>query len=242
MVSLLVVEQDLAGRTPLAHQLRMRGHAVAVESAALAGLQAAIDQRHDLVILDLDRPEIDGLDLLRTLRQVSPVPIIVITTGDQDTLAVAALDAGADDFILKPCGADQLDARIRAALRRAMRDPRRTPQAGPAPAQSGLRLLVVGELAIEPDARIATLDGHVLDLARKEFDLLLVLAQRHGDVVSKRELMAEVWRQPSGGAERTLEVHLSWLRRKLGETAATPRYLHVIRGIGVKLQAPPPQH
>ncbi len=96
----------------------------------------------------------------------------------------------------------------------------------------------VGGLEIDGRSREARLDGHLLDLTRKEFDLLMYLAERPGDVISKRELLAEVWRQPYGGADKTVDVHLSWIRKKLGETAAEPRYLHTVRGVGVKLVAP----
>jgi DNA-binding response OmpR family regulator len=98
--------------------------------------------------------------------------------------------------------------------------------------------LVVGGLTIDPLARQVSLDGSPIDLSRKEFDLLLALAQRVGEVVTKRELLADVWRQSYGGGDRTVDVHLSWLRRKLGETAADPRYLHSVRGVGVRLAAP----
>jgi DNA-binding response OmpR family regulator len=98
--------------------------------------------------------------------------------------------------------------------------------------------VVVAGLSIDPRSRSASLDGERLELSRKEFDLLFLLASRSGEVVTKRELLAEVWQQPYGGAERTVDVHLSWLRRKLGETAAEPRYLHSVRGVGVRLADP----
>ena len=138
---------------------------------------------------------------------------------------VAALDAGADDYLVKPFGADQLGARIRAVLRRA----------GDA---EPLGAAVVGGLVVDPVSREASLDGIRLELTRKEFDLLHLLAQRVGEVVTKREILAEVWRQPYGGGDRTVDVHLSWLRRKLGESAAAPVYLHSVRGVGVRLVAP----
>jgi DNA-binding response OmpR family regulator len=127
---------------------------------------------------------------------------------------------------VKPFAADQLDARIRAVLRRA--DPGRP--AGP---------VVAGGLVVDARARTAALDGAPLDLSPKEFDLLLFLAERPGEVVSKRELLAKVWNLPYGGADKTVDVHLHWLRRKLGETAEQPVYLHRVRGVGVKLLPPP---
>jgi DNA-binding response OmpR family regulator len=116
-------------------------------------------------------------------------------------------------------------ARIRAVLRRA---------GTPVPEAP----LVVGDLVIDSRARTVMLAGRRIDLARREFELLVALANRRGEVVTKRELLAEVWQQPYGGADRTLDVHVSWLRRKLGETAAAPRYLHTVRGVGIRLAAP----
>ena len=121
--------------------------------------------------------------------------------------------------------AEQIDARLRALMRRARPDER----VGP---------VVVGDLVLDATTREATLLGRPLELSRKEFDLALYLASRPGEVVTKRELLAEVWQQPYGGAERTVDVHLSWLRRKLGETAAEPKYLHSVRGVGVRLADP----
>jgi DNA-binding response OmpR family regulator len=138
---------------------------------------------------------------------------------------VRALDSGADDYVVKPFRFDQVTARIRAVLRRS----RRRPPAEP---------IRVGDLFIHEPTRTATLDGVPLELARREFDLLLALAERTGEVVSKRTLLAEVWHHADGGSDRTVDVHLSWLRRKLGETAAEPRYLESVRGVGVRLVDP----
>jgi DNA-binding response OmpR family regulator len=153
---------------------------------------------------------------------VSAVPIIVATAREEEDEIVRALDAGADDYLVKPFGAGQLDARIRAVLRRT--------EAG-AP---GRQPVVAGPLTVDPAARVATVDGQTLDLTPREFDLLAYLAQRAGTVVTKRELLAEVWRAPYGAADKTVDVHLSWLRRKLGETADKPRFLHTVRGVGVR--------
>ncbi len=195
----------------------------------MAGLQLALDERPDLVVLDLGLPDVDGLTVLSMLRGVSRVPVIVVTARDEDQAIVRALDAGADDYVTKPFGSDQLDARIRAVLRRAAGA---EPAAGP---------IAVGELVVDATTRQATLSGDPLDLSRKEFDLLLLLAQHTGEVVSRREILSEVWQQAYGGGDRTLDVHLSWLRRKLGETAAHPVYLRSVRGVGLRLAAPDQQ-
>ena len=160
------------------------------------------------------------------LRAVSDVPVIVVTARDDGGAVVKALDAGADDYVIKPFDVAQVEARLRAVLRRAA-------------ATSREAALTVGDLVVDPRRRARCgSTGRRIELSRKEFDLLHVLASNVGQVVTKRELLAEVWRQPYGGAERTVDVHLSWLRRKLGESAAEPRYLHSVRGVGVRLVDP----
>ena len=164
------------------------------------------------------------------LRAVSQVPIIVVTARRAEGDIVRALDAGADDYVVKPYGAEQIDARIRAVLRRAGGDRAAEPR-DPAVAVGGLR--------IDPRTRVATLDGANLDLTPREFELLYYLAARAGEVVSKRELLTDVWQVPYAAADKTVDVHLSWLRRKLGETALEPRYIHTVRRVGVKFGLAP---
>ncbi len=221
----LVIEDDPAIRSSLVRSLTDRGHAVSSARSGLDGLQQALDENPDLVLLDLGLPDLDGHSLLSMLRAVRQTPVIVVTARDDDPSVVKALDAGADDYVVKPFGMEQLEARMRAVLRRTVDD--------------GTSLsLEVGDLAIDPASREATLRGELLDLSRREFDLLAYLAQHVGEVVSKRDVLADVWNQPYGGGERTVDVHLSWLRRKLGESAAHPVYLHSIRGVGIRLAAP----
>lgn len=226
MAQLLLVEDDATIRTSLTRALSERGHAVASAPTAMSGLRQATTDRPDLVVLDLGLPDVDGAEMLRMLRAVSGVPVIVATARDADADIVKLLDQGADDYVVKPYSAAQLDARIRAVLRRGADE-------GDAATPT-----VVGGLSIDAGAREVTLDGRRLELTPREFDLLHYLAGRAGQVVSKRELLTEVWRLPYGGADKTVDVHLAWLRRKLGETAATARYLHTVRGVGVKLTAP----
>ncbi len=223
MPHILVVEDDHQVRSALLRALDERGYATSWAATGMAGLEQAMRDRPDLVVVDLGLPDVDGHEVLRMLRAVRTVPIIVATAREEEQEIVKALDAGADDYLVKPFGAGQLDARIRAVLRRA--------EPG-APADEPL---TIGPLVLNPAARTATVDGRPLDLTPKEFDLLVYLGQRAGTVVTKRELLAEVWHQPYGAAEKTIDVHLSWLRRKLGETAERPRLLHTVRGIGVRL-------
>jgi len=225
MTAIVVVEDDPPIREGLVHALSARGHAARGSANGLEGLSLIVDSKPDAVLLDLGLPDIDGLDLLRMIRAVSTVPVIVITARDDDDQIVRTLDAGADDYVVKPFSANQVDARVRAVLRRVR-------------PESVEAVITVGALQVDPGTRVATLDGHELDLNRKEFDLLHALAARAGRVVTKRQLLAEVWDQPYGGAEKTVDVHLSWLRKKLGETAAEPSFLRTVHGVGVRLIDP----
>ncbi len=224
MAQLLIVEDDERIRTALIRALRERGHAVSSAGTAMAGLRQAVDERPDLVVLDLGLPDLDGGELLRMLRAVSAVPVIVATARDDDGSVVRALDAGADDYVLKPFSTEQLDARIRAVLRRS------------AAADGAAAPLTVGELTVDPRSRRVSYAGRPVELAPKEFDLLAHLAAHAGAVVSKRELLAEVWQLPYGGSDKTVDVHLSWLRRKLGRTA--PSCCRLSAGVGVRLAEP----
>jgi DNA-binding response OmpR family regulator len=227
MARLLLVEDDQRIRQLVADDLAKQGHDVTGVPAALEGLNTLVADAPDLVVLDLGLPDLDGIELLKMMRAVSDVPVIVATARDEDPAIVKALDAGADDYLVKPYSVAELEARIRAVLRRAR-------------GESSDPLMRIGELEIDTAAREATLAGDTLDLSPKEFDLLRFLADRPGEVVSKRDLLAGVWRQPYGGSDKTVDVHLSWLRRKLGESAAEPRYLRTVFGVGVKLVAPDP--
>ena len=223
---MLIIEDDPRIRPLLMRSLGERGHAVSSASTGMQGLALAVESRPDLVILDLGLPDVDGTQVLSMLRAVSAVPVIVASARDDDPSLVSCLDAGADDYVVKPYTTTQLEARIRAVLRRTA--------GGRAPRQS----LVVGGLEVDVAARRTTLDGVLLELSPREFDLLRHLAERPGEVVTKRELLTDVWNQPWGGSDKTVDVHLSWLRRKLGESAAAPVYLHTVRGVGVRLSEP----
>jgi DNA-binding response OmpR family regulator len=225
MSQVLLVEDDAAIRIALTRSLHDHGHVVTSVGSGMPALTAAVEYRPDVVLLDLGLPDVDGADVLSMLRAVSDVPVIIATARDDEADVVRLLDLGADDYVIKPFTAAQLNARIKAVLRRSGR-------ADDDPA------IVVGGLRIDTRSREVSVDGRAVELARKEFDLLLVLARRSGEVVTKRDLLAEVWQQAWGGSDRTVDVHLSWLRRKLGESAKQPRYLHSVRGVGVRLVAP----
>lgn len=227
MPHVLVIEDDPQVRRGLLEALAENDFATTSAATGVAGLQAAVAAAPDLIVLDLGLPDVHGTELLRMLRAISQVPIIVATACDEERQIVAVLDAGADDYLVKPFGGGQLVARVRAVLRRG-----RVSGSGRKPK------VEVGGLVIDPAARTAELNGCPLQLAPKEFDLLRYLAERPGEVVTKRELLVEVWRLPYSQADKTLDVHVSWLRRKLGDSAREPRYLHTVRGVGLRLDDP----
>jgi DNA-binding response OmpR family regulator len=226
VAALLLVEDDPLLRHALVHDLTDRGHAVRSAPNALEALRDVAAHPPDLVVLDLGLPDLDGGQALRMIRGLHrDVPVIIASARESDTEIVRLLHAGADDYLVKPFTSEQLHARVTAVLRRSHRT-------DPEP------VLMVGDLTVDPGRREARLAGQPLQLTRREFDLLAYLAARPEQVVSRRELLAEVWSQ-AYGHDQTIDVHLSLVRRKLGETAGEPRYLHTVRGVGVRLSAPP---
>ena len=221
-----LVEDDQPIRATLARVLASKGHEVRTSATGHEAIQSLLEEPPDVVVLDLGLPDVDGVDVLRMLRSVLDVPVIVATARDDEESIVKVLNAGADDHVIKPFSGDQLDARIRAVLRR-----------GSSVIDTALAM-TVGDLEIDTSRRTVTLAGNLIELSRKEFDILAVLAAHAGEVVSRDRLYAEVWKQPLGGGDKTLDVHLSWVRRKLGESARDPRYIRTVRGVGVKLVDP----
>ena len=227
MALIMLVEDDRNITLALTRALTDAGHVVRPVGQAGEALKILTEERPDLVILDLGLPDIDGTDALRMMRGVSDVPVIVATARRAEADIITLLSAGADDYVTKPFSSGHILARINAVLRRT-----RTA------AETEPHVITVAELTINPRQRKATLHGEPLQLTRREFDVLTYLAERVGQVVSRRELLSEVWQQTRIGEEQTIDVHISWLRRKLGETAATPRFLHTVRGVGVMMVDP----
>jgi DNA-binding response OmpR family regulator len=224
MHSVLLVEDNDSIRAALHVALTHRRFAVVAVATAADALRETAGGGADIVLLDLGLPDLDGTAALRMIRAVSAVPVIIVTARRAESSIVQLLEAGADDYVVKPFSADHLVARMRALLRRTS-----------VPAVAERRVVAAGELTIDLLERSAKLHGQNLELTRREFDLLVYLAERPNRVVSRRELSEQVWAGSDKASDQTIDVHLSWLRRKLGESAARPRYLHTVRGVGVKL-------
>jgi len=225
VTSIVIIEDDQRIRELVTRVLSSNGYDVEGASTALDGLQKIVKGSPDVIVLDMGLPDLDGAELLKVIRAITDVPVIVATARSADRDVIRTLNAGADDYLVKPFSVEQLEARVRAVLRRS------------ASKTTGSEI-IVGDLVIDPGARVVTLNNTPLSLSPKEFDLLLYLAERVGVVVSRRQLMAEVWRQPYGGSEKSVDVHVSWIRKKLGESAAEPRYIETVHGVGLKLVEP----
>jgi DNA-binding response OmpR family regulator len=228
MARVLVVEDDPFARSAMIRWMTRAAHTVRSAGTALEALREVARAGFDAVVMDLELPDLGGPEALELLRGFTDAPVVVLTSRGGEAEVVRLLTAGADDCLVAPFSPEHLSARLDAVLRRA------AGRGAPAPGDTPLR---AGGLEVDVPRRRAALDGVALDLTRREFDLLAFLAARPGVVVSRRQLLAEVWQQSYGDGQ-TLDVHLSWLRRKLGESAARPRYLHTLRGVGVKLEPP----
>jgi DNA-binding response OmpR family regulator len=221
MARLLVVEDDAAIAGPLVRALQREGHEVARTATGEEALARLASESVDLVVLDVGLPGIDGIEVCRRLHQRPARPVVLMLTARTSELdEVLGLDAGADDYVTKPFTLAVLTARVRALLRRE-----RPPGAAAAPIE-------VGGVRLDPGARRAWRDDRELELSPKEFDLLGVLMAEAGVVVRREELMSRVWDENWWGSTKTLDVHMGWLRRKLGE----PGPITTVRGIGFRFE------
>jgi DNA-binding response OmpR family regulator len=223
---ILFVEDERSISEPFSHALEREGFEPVVAQTAAEALRLAERMKPALVLLDLMLPDGDGRDVCRALRRTSDSPIIMVTARGTETDRIVGLELGADDYVVKPFSGPELIARIRAVLRRS---------AGAASRDQTLRL---DGLELDPTTRRAMLAGAALELSRKEFDLLCALMRRSGRVARREELMAEVWDENWFGSTRTLDTHIGWLRRKLGDDPAAPRFIHTVRGVGFRMPAP----
>ena len=226
--TVLLVEDEESITVPLQEALAREGFDAFVARTASEALTRARQLGPDAVLLDVMLPDGSGFDVCRELRRDSRVPIIMVTARGEEADRIVGLELGADDYVTKPFSAREVVARIRAVLRRAE-------DASARPAEETLE---VGGLRIDTARRLASLNGRLLELSRKEFDVLALLAREAGRVVARERLLEEVWDTTWFGSTKTLDVHVSALRRKLGDDPGAPRYLHTVRGVGFRLAAP----
>ena len=226
----LFVEDEASIYEPFSKALAREGFEPVVARTAARALELAEDGDFAIVLLDLTLPDGDGRDVCRALRRRSSVPILMLTARGTEADRIVGLELGADDYVVKPFSGGEVIARIRAILRRAKPDPGDA-EPPPGPVQ-------VGGLEVDVSSRRAHLDGDELQLSRKEFDLLSELIRHAGRVVTREQLMDRVWDENWFGSTKTLDVHVRWLRQKLGDDPADPRYVHTVRGVGFRFTAP----
>ena len=222
--TILLVEDEQAITEPLAEALEREGFSATVADTASRALERASVSEPDLVLLDIGLPDGSGLDVCRELRRQSHVPIIMLTARGSEADRVAGLELGADDYIVKPFSAREVVARVRAVLRRS----------GPTPSGDGAEPIRIGELTLDTAKHEARLGQQQLELSRKEFELLRTLMESAGSVLTREGLIDEVWDMNWFGSTKTLDVHISGLRKKLEDDPKEPRYIHTVRGVGFR--------
>jgi DNA-binding response OmpR family regulator len=220
--TILLIEDEESITTPLAEALERDGFRTEIAHTVADGLAKGRAARPDLVLLDIGLPDGSGLDVCRGLRASSNVPIIILSARGEEADRVVGLELGADDYVVKPFSAREVIARIRAVLRRA---------GAPTAATEGP--IEIGSVRLDPARRTATLGGSPVELARKEFDLLALLMREAGTVVTRERLIDEVWDVNWFGSTKTLDVHISGLRKKLD-----PALIHTVRGVGFRFASP----
>ena len=225
--TILLIEDEEAISEPLSAALVREGFDTVVAGTAAEGMELFEKRSPDLVLLDVMLPDGDGREILRRIRETSRTPVVMLTARGEETDRVLGLELGADDYVTKPFSAAELAARVRAVLRRT---------GGEAPETAGT-VLEAGDVRMNLETHTAERAGEPLDLTVKEFELLRVLLERSGKLVRREELVHEVWDPAWFGSTKTLDVHVSALRKKLGDDPAAPRYIHTVRGVGFRFDA-----
>lgn len=224
MSSILIIEDETAMRTALVDTLIAHGHRVDSAVDGSSGLKKALEGGHDLILLDVMMPKLDGLALCETLRRRGvQTPVLMLTARGQIDERVAGLDAGADDYLVKPFSSRELLARVRALLRRAERG-------GPAP-----EVLTMGDVMIDLTHQTATRAGRALDLSEREFQMLRLLVQNQGKAVTREQFLDAVWGYNTYPTTRTVDNFISSLRAKIEPDPKSPRHLITVHGVGYRL-------
>ena len=220
---ILLIEDEESISEPLATALVREGFDVVIAATAAQGRERFHADAPDLVLLDVMLPDGDGKDVLREIRSTSRVPVIMVTARGEELERVLGLELGADDYVTKPFSAAELSARVRAVLRRV-----------DVPAQPAEAVLHVGDVRMELDRHEVSSGGQILELTVKEFEVLRLLLENAGKVVRRKQLIREVWDTTWFGSTKTLDVHVSSLRKKLADDPSSPRFIHTVRGVGFR--------
>jgi DNA-binding response OmpR family regulator len=228
---LLVIDDDEKACRLLRDYLEPLGYAVDLAHNGAEGLDRALHGKYAAVILDVMLPGLNGFEVLRELRRHSDVPVLMLTALGDEPDRIAGLEVGADDYLPKTFSTRELLARLRAVLRRSVLTARVRDDAQPAPVS-------VGGLWLDPSSRTATLDDKPLNLTQVEYDVLLLLARNAGRVKTREQLLLEVAERDFEAFDRSVDVHVSSLRKKLGDDPKEPRFIETVRGIGYRMRKP----
>jgi DNA-binding response OmpR family regulator len=228
MTHILLIDDERKLTDPLRSSFERGGYRVTVANDGHAGLSLALVEKPDVVVLDVMMPGLDGWQVCQAIRAHSTMPIIMLTALDDSTDRIKGLELGADDYLVKPFGYKELEAHVRAMLRRVRLDQ----------GQQLPQRITVGEIALDLEAHTVTRSGQELVLRQKEFEILSLLMTHLGKVITRERLFDEVWGTDWLGDTRTLDVHMSWLRAKLETDPANPVYLQTIRGVGYRFTDP----
>ena len=226
MESILIVEDDPSIARGLTQNLRFEGYSVEVVADGALGLRFAVEERPDLVLLDVMLPQMNGFEVLRELRRLEvDVPVILLTAKGEEVDKVRGLDLGADDYVVKPFGLAELLARIRSVLRRKQQLEKRIDRT------------TFGTVEIDFVTRAASVGGESVDLTTREFELLRLFLQREGEALPREEIVRRVWGYNYDGTDRTLDNFVSRLRQKLEPEPSSPRHFLTVRGVGYRFVA-----
>jgi DNA-binding response OmpR family regulator len=220
---ILVVDDERLIVDSVKYGLQREGYAITGAYDGEQAIALARQEDPDLVLLDIQLPKKDGWAVCRAIRETSRVPIIMLTARGEEADKVLGLELGADDYLVKPFSMRELLARVRAALRRATEYVEPSPQS-----------ITIGEVALDAKSHRVTCRGNLLELTRKEYDLLEVLMTQAGQVVRRNDLIDKVWQTDWVGDTRTLDVHIRWLREKIEKNPGKPRYIQTVRGVGYR--------
>lgn len=225
MTSILLIDDDPLITEPTSHALETAGYTVLVAHDGEAGLRLTFEQNPDVVVLDIMMPGMDGWEVCKRIRDSSPVPILMLTALNEEVDRILGLELGADDYLAKPFSVRELIARIRSLIRRVILDQEQQPESNQLECES---------IKVDIDRRTAFKDEQAITLRYKEFELLSLLMSKAGIVVSRAELLDQVWGTDWLGDTRTLDVHIRWLREKVEDDPSNPHYIQTIRGVGYR--------
>lgn len=228
MPHVLLIDDERKLTDPLRSSFERAGYQITIANDGHTGLSLALVERPDVIVLDVMMPGLDGWQVCQAIREYSTVPIIMLTALGDSMDRIRGLELGADDYLVKPFGFKELEAHVRAMLRRVQLD-----QGNQMPLQ-----ISIGDIVLDVEAHTVTKGGKEIAMRQKEFEILSLLMNNIGKVVTRERLFDEVWGTDWLGDTRTLDVHMSWLRAKLENDPANPIYLQTIRGVGYRFSDP----